>query len=35
MMRTRGVAVSILFRSQAALWSLLGGLFTLIERRRH
>jgi hypothetical protein len=35
MMRTRGVAVSILYRSQVALWSLLGGLFTLIERRRH
>ena len=34
MMRTRGVAVSILYRSQVALWSLLGGLFTLIERRR-
>jgi len=31
-MRTRAVSLSILFRSQATLWSLLGGLFMLLER---
>ena len=34
MMRTRGVAVSILYRSQVALWSLLGGKFPHIQSRR-
>jgi uncharacterized protein (TIRG00374 family) len=33
-MRTRGVALSILYRMQVAIWSLLGGLFAVIERRR-
>ncbi len=31
-MRTRAVALSILFRSQSTVWSLLGGLFMLMER---
>jgi len=34
-MRTRAVALSILFRSQSTLWSLLGGLFMLMERDKH
>ena len=32
-MRTRGVALSILHRIHIAAWSLLGGLLTLIDRR--
>jgi len=31
-MRTRAVALSILFRSQTMVWSLLGGFFMLMER---
>ena len=32
-MRTRGVALSVLHRVHIAAWSLLGGLLMLIERR--
>jgi hypothetical protein len=34
MMRTRGVALSILFRTQVVAWSLVGGIFMLIQRRK-
>lgn len=33
-MRTRGVALSILFRIHLTLWSLLGGILMLFERER-
>ncbi|MEY4675223.1 MAG: hypothetical protein RL148_3007, partial [Planctomycetota bacterium] len=33
-MGTRGVALSVLFRLHMTLWSLLGGLFVLLERDR-
>jgi len=33
-MRTRAVALSILFRGQSTLWSLLGGLFMLLEHSK-
>jgi uncharacterized protein (TIRG00374 family) len=34
-MRTRGVALSVLHRVHVAAWSLLGGLLVLIDRRAH
>ena len=34
-MRTRGVALSVLHRVHVALWSLIGGLAMLIDRRTH
>ena len=33
-MRTRGVALSVLYRTHIAAWSLLGGIFILIHRRK-
>ena len=35
MMRTRGVALSVLHRTHIAAWSLLGGIFMLIHRHKH
>ncbi|MBR03177.1 MAG: hypothetical protein CL394_07620, partial [Acidiferrobacteraceae bacterium] len=35
LMRTRGVALSVLHRTHVAVWSLLGGLFVLIDRQAH
>ena len=35
LMRTRGVALSVLHRTHVAVWSLLGGLFVLIDRQGH
>jgi uncharacterized membrane protein YphA (DoxX/SURF4 family) len=35
LMRTRGVALSVLHRTHVAVWSLLGGLFVLIDRQTH
>lgn len=34
-MRTRGVALSVIHRVQGAMWSLLGGLAIMIDRREH
>ncbi len=34
-MRTRGVALSVLHRVHVALWSLIGGLAILIDRKTH
>ena len=34
-MRTRGVALSVLHRVQVAAWSLLGGLALLVDRKTH
>ena len=34
-MRTRGVALSVLHRVHVALWSLIGGLAMLIDRKTH
>ena len=34
-MRTRGVALSVLHRVHVALWSLIGGLAMLIDRKSH
>ena len=34
-MRTRGVALSVLHRVHVALWSLIGGLAMLIDRKAH
>ncbi|MCH1521533.1 MAG: hypothetical protein L7T80_01745, partial [Arenicellales bacterium] len=34
-MRTRGVALSVLHRVHVAIWSLIGGLSMLIDRKTH
>ena len=34
MMRTRGVALSVLHRTHVVTWSLLGGVFMLIHRHK-
>ena len=35
MMRTRGVALSVLHRTQTVIWSLAGGVLLLLDRQRH
>ena len=34
-MRTRGVALSVLHRVHVAIWSLIGGIAMLIDRKSH
>ena len=35
MMRTRGVALSVLHRTHIMIWSLVGGVLLLVDRQRH
>ena len=35
MMRTRGVALSVLHRTHVMIWSLAGGVLLLVDRQRH
>ena len=35
MMRTRGVALSVLHRTHVVVWSLIGGILLLIDRQLH
>ena len=35
MMRTRGIALSVLHRTHVMIWSLAGGILLLVDRQRH